>query len=328
MRQPGEGAQAGQHRLERQAHGTAERQSREGVGLVVRTANLQFADRHQLIELEGQPLLAALLDQAERLEIGFVGAKGPARNGVGDQRPAQRIGAIHHHLLRATEDTVLGQVVIGHAVVAVHMVFADVQAGGDRRVQALAGFQLEAGQFQYIQLDVIGQQIERRGAEVAAHCHALAGRCGHLTNQSGDSALGVGAGDGDDRRLGMAGEQVDIARHLHTACSCSGQRRRAQRQAGAHIKLAGTAEELDIEFAATHFHLRVLRAQGSQLWRTLPRIGDGERHTQARQEAHQRHAALAEADNDAEVVRGDQAHTLAALNAVSTWPGRSARESP
>ena len=324
MSQAGKRLQRAEHGVERQADRMAQRQRGERVGIVVGATDLQFANRQQLVELERQPLLAVFLDQAESLEVRLVQAERPARHGIGDQRSGQGIGAIHHDLAGTAEDPVLGQVVVSHAVVAIHMVFADVQHGRHLGVEAIAGFQLEARQLQHVQLDVVGQQVERRGAEVAADGDTLVRGHRHFAHQGGHGALRVGTGDGDDRGLRLAGEEIDVTGDAHAFRGGLYQRGGAQRQAGADVEFAGGAEELGVEFAATHFHLRILGTQGGQLRRVLSGIDHGERQAAARQVAHQGHAALAEADNDAEVVGGDQAHALFVLNAASRWRGRSA----
>ncbi|MNO94874.1 hypothetical protein D3C76_865030 [compost metagenome] len=200
----------------------------------------------------------------------------------------------------------LGQVIGRQAAVAVHVVFADVQHGGHFGIELVSGFQLEAGQLQHIQLHLIPEQVEGRRTEVAAHGHALARLGSHFTDQGGDGAFGVGAADGDDRRLGMAGEQLDVTRQGHTARRGLLQRRGGQRQARAHVQFVGAAEEVHVQLATAHFHLRVITAQGVQFRRLLAGVGDRKGNAPARQEANQGHAALAEADNDAELVGSDQ----------------------
>ena len=104
----------------------------------------------------------------------------------------------------------------------------------------------------------------------------------------------------------MAGEQVDIAGQFHPACSRCGQRWSRHSQARAHVQLRSAAEEVHVQLAATYFHLRVVTLERLQLRRVRARIGHGKAHALLRQEAHQGHAALAEADNDAELVGSDQ----------------------
>ncbi len=283
-----------------------QRQRSKGVGLIVAATDFQFAHRQQVVELEGQIFLAVLFAQAEAVSVGLVQTEGPARHAFTDQRAGQRVLTIDHHLPRATEDPVLGQVISRQAGVAVHVVFADVQHGRYFSAELIGGFQLEARQLHYIQLHVIAEQIQRRRAEIAAHSNTLARCRSHLAHQRGDRAFRVRSADGHDGRLGVAGKQLDIAGQLHAAHGRLLQGRGRQRQARADIQLVGAAQEFNVQLTTAHFDLRVVTAQGREFWRMLPRIGDSKRHTPVRQEANQGHAALAEADNDAEVVRSDQ----------------------
>src|SRR5690606_24593428 len=96
-----------------------------------------------------------------------------------------------------TEDAVLGQVIGAQIGVAIHVVFADVEYGGDLGIQRLGGLQLEAGQLQHIEIRLAVQQIQCRSADVATDRHPPAGLLGHQPDQGGHSALGVGTCDGD-----------------------------------------------------------------------------------------------------------------------------------
>jgi len=274
--------------------------------VIVSATDLQLPHWHEGLELERQVFLAVHFAQAEGLEVRCVEAKGPARTAFDRQRTAQGILAVDHHLAGAAEDPVLGQVIGRQAAVAVHVVFADVQHGGHFGVELVGGLQLEARQLQHVQLDVVRQQVQGRGAEVAADCHTLACLGGHLADQGGHGALGVGAADGHDRRLGVMGEQLDVPGQLDATRGGLLQRRRGQGQARADIQLAGPAQEVHVQLTTAHFHLRVFTAQGVQFRRLLAGVGDRKGNAPARQEANQGHAALAEADNDAELVGSDQ----------------------
>lgn len=306
MDQASELAQGFEHRRERQAGSMAQGQGGQGVALVVRAADFQLAGRHQGLELESQVFLAIDFAQAKGLEVGCIETEGPARAAFNRQRPAQRVLAVDHHLTGTPEDPVLGQVISGQAAVAVHVVFADVQHGGHFSVELIGGFQLEARKLHDIQLDIISEQVQGWRAQVAADGHTLASLGCHLADQGGHRALGVGTADGNDRGLGMTGEQLDVARQLHAACRSLLQGRCGQGQAGAHVQLVGAAQEVYVKFPTTHFHLRVITAQGFQFRRLLAGVGDRKGNAPVRQEANQGHAALAEADNDAELVGSDQ----------------------
>ncbi|MOA38632.1 hypothetical protein D3C78_1603370 [compost metagenome] len=69
MFEAGEVTQRRKHRIERKADRMTERQRRQGVGLVVGAANFQLAHRHQVLEFEGQVLLAVFFTDTEGLEV-------------------------------------------------------------------------------------------------------------------------------------------------------------------------------------------------------------------------------------------------------------------
>ncbi|RMM43280.1 hypothetical protein ALQ77_05336 [Pseudomonas corrugata] len=310
MFQTGEATQRRQHGVERQADRMPEGQSRQRVGLVVGATDLQLAHRHQVLEFEGQVFLAVLFTQPEALEVRYAQAERPARHALAQQRTGQRILAVEHHLPGTPENPVLGQVISRQAAIAVHVVFADVQHSRHFGAEMIGGLKLEARQLHHVQLDVIAEQVQRRRSEVTADGNPLAGGRGHFAHQGGHGTFRIGPADGNDRRLGITREQLDITGQFHATGSSGLQGRRRQGQAGAYVELVGAAQELDVQLATSHVHLRIVTTQRGQLGRILPRIGHGKRHAPARQEANQGHAALAEADNDAEVVRSDQGHSF------------------
>ena len=62
-------------------------------------------------------------------------------------------------------------------------------------------------------------KVERRHADIAAELHVAPGLAQHVGDQRRRRRFAVGAGDGDERRLGRAaprarGEQLDIADHF------------------------------------------------------------------------------------------------------------------
>lgn len=159
-----------------------------------------------------------------------------------------------------------------------------------------------------MQLDVIAEQVQRRGAQVATHGHA----CRPAAAISPTSVVTVlfalepliatmGA-------FALRANRSMSPDSFHPTGSGRLQRRRRQGQAGAHAELIGAARGSARPARATHVHLRIVTAQRGRLRWIFPRVRYGKRHTPARQKAHQGHAALAEADNDAEVVRSDQRH--------------------
>ena len=113
-------------------------------------------------------------------------------------------------------DLLLGGAVIGHARVAIHVIFREVQHHGGDGPQTVSRFQLEAGELQHTKIHRLLEQGQRRGAYVAPHANLEARFGNHLTHEGGDCALAVGAGDGDDGGLGLAHEQLDVADYVHT----------------------------------------------------------------------------------------------------------------
>ena len=144
VRQAGEAAQRIEHSSHRQTSRLPERQRRQRIGLIVRAAHFQLAGRHQRLEFISQPAFAVLLDQAKTLEVRTRQTKGQSRQIVCHQRTRQRVIAVHHNLLRAAEDAVLGQVIGRQRAVAIHVVFTDIQHGGDHGIEVSRGLQLKA----------------------------------------------------------------------------------------------------------------------------------------------------------------------------------------
>ena len=97
------------------------------------------------------------------------------------------------------------------------MIGGDVQDRGHPRAQGPGRLQLEAGDFQDVELDPGIQEIQGGLPQVATHRRPQPTCPGHLADQGRDRALAVGAGDGDDGGLGGAGKELDVAHHLQTA---------------------------------------------------------------------------------------------------------------
>ena len=91
------------------------------------------------------------------------------------------------------------------------MIGSDVEQHGDLGRQCPRALQLEARQFQDIQLRrVFGEEVQRRLAQVAAGQNLAARRMAHMVDERRDRALAIRSGDGDERRLGLAREKLDV----------------------------------------------------------------------------------------------------------------------
>jgi hypothetical protein len=115
------------------------------------------------------------------------------------------------------DEALLDRRVAGKVAMPVEMVRGDVDEEADAR--------RERGR----EIDLIGRalndmrppgrrrrQVEHRHADVAAHGHVAASLLQHMGDQRGGGRFAVGAGDGDERRIGrsraaLAGEELDVA---------------------------------------------------------------------------------------------------------------------
>jgi hypothetical protein len=107
---------------------------------------------------------------------------------------------------------------------AVEVVGRDVEENADRRLQGGRELDLEGGHLDHV-ATVRGRRLKRqhRGADVAAHLHVAARRCEDVRREGGRRRFAVGAGDGDERRLGcdpraLAGVKLNVADDLHVGC--------------------------------------------------------------------------------------------------------------
>ena len=155
---------------------------------------------------------------------------GNAHDGLAGLARADRRSARHHSsstptiavrsLRHAGDRAFLDRRVMLHRAVAIEMIFAEIDQDADRRI--------ERGR----EIDLIGRALDDvnaarrwrrkrqdRGADIAANLRVHAGRCRKMRNQRRRRRLAVGAGDGDERRVGrdaaaLAAEQFDVADHL------------------------------------------------------------------------------------------------------------------
>ena len=270
------------------------------------TADLQLGYRQQCLKLEGQPGPAILFQQAEALEVRTGQAEAPARQLIGDQRASQIVIAVDDHLTRTAEDPMLRQMVGRQIGIAIHMIFTDVQYRGHLGVQRLGGFELEAGQFQHVQIGALIEQIKRRRPDIAAHRHLPAGLLGHGADQGGHGALGVGAGDRHDWRSRLAGEQFDVADYPHTSIDCRLDRRCGQGDARIDDQLAGTAQQLCVQLAQMQIGHGREALELVQPRRIGAGVANGKRQITASQVPGNRQAGRPESDYDPLLVRSDQ----------------------
>ena len=276
VRQPGECGQLRQHRWLRERERLAQRERRERVGGVVKPPDLHGRHRHEGRAGACQPPFA--LVHGHRVVGADGGAQREAQGARGRARHGhhQRIIEIDHRGVAAGENTRLGGGIARHARVAVEVIGADVQDRRGAAVQCGRGLELKARQLQHVQLGALGEQIERRLAQVAAGAHAHPGALRHARHERGDGALAVGAGDADHRCIDRAREQLDVAHDREPAAARLGKERLGERHPGGRDHAHRALEEGRIEPAGAHRNPRIERAQGGKLRGGRARIGHRE----------------------------------------------------
>lgn len=129
----------------------------------------------------------------------------------------------------------------------------------------MGGFQLEAGQFQYVQLRckiflrsrfVPQPQLQRRRTEIAADRRPNTSAFGHRPQQSRHRALAVGTGDGRDRRSRQSRQQLDVTPDRHTSRRCRRDDRGRDRHTRADQQSGRAGECLGRETAQMARHIR------------------------------------------------------------------------
>ncbi len=214
---------------------------------------------------------------------------------------------------------------------AIDMVFADVEQDADRRIERRRKVDLVGRHLDDVHPPHARRlQRQNRGADVAAHLAIVAGDPHQMRDQRRGGGFAVGAGDGDERRIGgmtppFPTKQLDIADHLdagllrrqHGPVRRRMGERRARRQhqrceirprylaqiRGDESGLRGFGDVVGVVVAGDHFG--PARFQGVAA-----------RQSRAAEAEHRNRLAREGGD-------GDQA-----ITAVSAWRGRPAPASP
>ena len=124
-------------------------------------------------------------------------------------------GVQHQAVLRGLlgKDALLDAGIVFKAAVTVQMIGRDVEYHGDRGVELLSGFKLEAGDLENRPC-LAGAGVDKshdRDADVAANQRGQAGSREDFAQQRGGGGLAVGAGDGQDMAPEEAGGQLQLA---------------------------------------------------------------------------------------------------------------------
>ena len=291
----GQAAKAGQH-VQVAAHVHAsllgDGSRRHRVGVVVAALDAQGSRR-----------------QRPAVHDDLLGAQSPAVAVADDnawdagRRQRPRVAGHTHGALGIQIDALLGGDVGGHVGVAVQMVGAQVQQRGDTQPGRRQSFQLKAGQFQHVGIAPVVQQIQGRGAEVAAHRGVHAGRNRKFVNQRRHRALAVGAGDADGGRgtgPGRVEEQFDVAADGDALGPGRGNEAVVEADAGARQQPLGGVEHiqhLPPSIADQHLHVRKVSSHRVQKGRLRARV-HSHHFVLRRQVAHAGIARCTQAQND------------------------------
>jgi hypothetical protein len=160
MRQPAEAQQHVQHRLPRQAAALAQGERRQGVGEVVGPGQDEIVHRQHRRGAAADPVGAGVFADAPVgvLRRSAEREAGLLRDVIG-QRQRGGVVPVDDGGLGVGEDALLGGTVGGHVRMAVQVVRAEVEHRRGHQRQGVRGLELEAGQLDDVELDVIGQQV-------------------------------------------------------------------------------------------------------------------------------------------------------------------------
>ena len=149
------------------AYGLAQGNGCQRIGQIVFATQMQGIAFDIATTARAQP---ASIIQAKIMHI--VGETGTETDfwQVARQAYTVRIITVHHCQFGIGKDSGLGAGIVFHALVAIHVVFCDIEDGGGIHLQTKSGFQLKAGQFQHIHIwRTHVQGIQHRQADIACH---------------------------------------------------------------------------------------------------------------------------------------------------------------
>ncbi len=142
------------------------------------------------------------------------------------------------------EDAELRVDVLLEAVVAIQVVFGQVQKDGDVRPEALDPLELEGGEFDHdaLHLGAAHGELDEWIADVPADEGVEAASLEDLAGQRGRGGLAVGPGDGDHRGLDEPGGELHLGDHAAPLRPCHLERLDVHRDAGGDDDQVGHEE--------------------------------------------------------------------------------------
>ena len=305
MRQSGEAAQRVDQRRERQADSATECEGGEGVRGVVQSREPQLTHGDERRRAFGQPVLAEDLEQPEilRVERGVEPERDHAPAGR-PHRSARGIVAVQDLDPVAGEDPRLRRGVGREVGVAVEVIGADIEHGPSVGAERNGALELEARELEHPdvrqrpRVEPPHQRRERGRRDVARHLAVDAGGAAHAARHRGHGALAVRAGDREQARTGMAGEEareeLDIADDLEAARARLPDDRRFERHARARRDQLDTVEKRLRERSGHDLGIRHRGPQRVERGRRSARIGHAHGAALTRDPARHRESGFAE----------------------------------
>ena len=304
MRQALERAQAVQQRRARQANRLAQGQRGQRVGGVVQAGELHAGKIQHRLTVHRQPHRLAIAAQAiggRRIQRKAADVAARTRHGA-----AEHIVLIEHLHAVAGKNRCLAVRVIQQILIAVEVVFRDIQHRGGVGAQAAHALQLKAGQLQHKRLRPdaavfdVAQRVQHRQADIAGHHGVQPGVLAQMPHQRGHRGLAVRAGDGD-HLAGLpgdgAGKQLHIADHLAASLGKRHDLRRGQGHARTDHQQLAAGKAVDGEGAGAQLGLGGQLRQLGQMRRRRAAVNRHQPRAATRQPAQRRQAAVAQANH-------------------------------
>ena len=292
------------HGVEVEPDGIAERERGENVHDIVHSGQRHRVDGHDgATGPHDSGRVPAPGDMPSRAG-GRVRAEPDRRTLVTAQAARQRIVEVRDRHRTVAEHAALRGDVFVEASVAIHVVGTEIEHGRHRRTQRTGRFELEARQLEDMELVTAPEQRQRGRTQIAARSHPQSGAPRHDGEERRDGALAVRPGDRDYRRIGRAGEELDVADD-GDAADCRGlQRRLLRRQSGTDDDLLGRFEQRRVESAAVNLHAGELRLHRGAPGRAFARVHRDHPAVRLREMANARQPRVAQPDDEHVAGRG------------------------
>ena len=295
------------HRVEVETDGVAQCERRENVRDVVHPRQGNRVDRQDGAVRTHDPGCVSASGHMPSRPGRRIRAEPDCRAVPATQSARQGVVEVGDHHGPVAEYPALRGDVIVKGPVAVHVVGTEVEHCRGRRTQRARRLELEARQLEHVELVTLPEQRERGRTQVASDSRSHPGGSRHGADERGDGALAVRAGDGDHRRVGGAGEELDVADDRDAPRRRCLQRRLPGRQAGTEDNLVGGLEQWRVEPPAMNLEPRELGLDRPALRRTLARVHRDDPAARLGEVTDARQSRVAQPDDENMAGRGGHA---------------------